>query len=228
MRPIFALENQRSLTLSLTNIAALIRSGDSSITLRKPRTFYIPMAGCALHRVTSSRRPADYKGCGHSNHSYSEFSSHHQCGFFVSRGEGSGFKKFKKFKKFKGARGEGFNFQFSIFPLGASGAGTIVCCTSNYSLSSQRLQFVFRRGIRALCHQVGMSNLECQMSNRRAQPILTSLTFVTTRPFESKLSWRSLLQKFNFQFPSPFDIAKVRHSHCGVTNGLAIIFQKSA
>ncbi len=157
------------------------------------------MAGCALHRVTSSRRPADYKGCGHSNHSYSEFSSHHQCGFFVSRGEGSGFKKFKKFKKFKGARGEGFNFQFSIFPLGASGAGTIVCCTSNYSLSSQRLQFVFRRGIRALCHQVGMSNLECQMSNRRAQPILTSLTFVTTRPFESKLSWRSLLQKFNFQ-----------------------------
>ena len=83
---------------------------------------------------------------------------------------------------------------------GSSGAGTIVCCTSNYSLSSQRLQFVFRRGIRALCHQVGMSNLECQMSNRRAQPILTSLTFVTTRPFESKLSWRSLLQKFNFQF----------------------------
>ena len=82
----------------------------------------------------------------------------------------------------------------------SSGAGTIVCCTSNYSLSSQRLQFVFRRGIRALCHQVGMSNLECQMSNRRAQPILTSLTFVTTRPFESKLSWRSLLQKFNFQF----------------------------
>ena len=54
---------------------------------------------------------------------------------------------------------------------GASGAGTIVCCTRNYSLSSQRLQFVFRRGIRALCHQVGMSNLECQMSNRRAQPI---------------------------------------------------------
>ena len=53
----------------------------------------------------------------------------------------------------------------------SSGAGTIVCCTSNYSLSSQRLQFVFRRGIRALCHQVGMSNLECQMSNRRAQPI---------------------------------------------------------
>ena len=103
-------------------------------------------------------------------------------------------------QEFKGARGEGFNFQFSIFPLGSSGAGTIVCCTSNYSLSSQRLQFVFRRGIRALCHQVGMSNLECQMSNRRAQPILTSLTFVTTRPFESKLSWRSLLQKFNFQF----------------------------
>ena len=92
----------------------------------------------------------------------------------------------------------------------SAGAGTIVCCTSNYSLSSQRLQFVFRRaqrlqfvfrrGIRALCHQVGMSNLECQMSNRRARPILTSLTFVTTRPFESKLSWRSLLQKFNFQF----------------------------
>ena len=150
MRPIFALENQRSLTLSLTNIAALIRSGDSSITLRKPRTFYIPMAGCALHRVTSSRRPADYKGCGHSNHSYSEFSSHHQCGFFVSRGEGEGsrvqgFKKFKgsrssrvqevqEFKKFKSSRvqefkGQGRGFQFSIFniSIGVVGRG-------NYSL----------------------------------------------------------------------------------------------
>ena len=151
MRPIFALENQRSLTLSLTNIAALIRSGDSSITLRKPRTFYIPMAGCALHRVTSSRRPADYKGCGHSNHSYSEFSSHHQCGFFVSRGEGargfmvqgSGFMvkvQGARVQEVQGSRssrvqgGKGRGFQFSIFniSIGAVGRG-------NYSLLHEEL-----------------------------------------------------------------------------------------
>ena len=76
-----------------------------------------------------------------------------------------------------------------------------------------------------------MSNLECQMSNRRAQPILTSLTFVTTRPFESKLSWRSLLQKFNFQllifnFLPLLTLQSVRHSHCGSRMIWQLFFKK--
>ena len=78
------------------------------------------------------------------------------------------------------------------------GEGTIVCCTSNYSLSSQRLQFVFRRGIRALCHRV-------IPTSRRPLPSLTG-----------GVGGGSV----------PFDTAKVRHSHCGSRMFWQLFFEK--
>ncbi len=51
--------------------------------IQKTENASLSNGGLRPTRVTSSQRPADYKGSGHSNHFYSEFSSHHRCGFFV-------------------------------------------------------------------------------------------------------------------------------------------------
>jgi len=56
------------------------RLGDSSINYGIPGLLWFPMAGHAPYGVTLGRWIT--KGTGRSNHFFSEFSSHHRCGFF--------------------------------------------------------------------------------------------------------------------------------------------------
>ena len=76
---IFATQNsRRSLKYNYSRIGLIGRL----INYIK-KTENVSLSNGGLHlRVTFAKRPADYKGSEHSNHIYSEFSSHHRCGFF--------------------------------------------------------------------------------------------------------------------------------------------------
>ena len=75
---IFATQNsRRSLKYNYSRIGLIGRL----INYIK-KTENVSLSNGGLHlRVTFAKRPADYKGSEHSNHIYSEFSSHHRCGF---------------------------------------------------------------------------------------------------------------------------------------------------